>query len=814
MRVPVSWLQEHFEDELSVSEVAERLTLSGIEVEKVFSVGAYDPLVVVCEITKLTPVASTPGVLLLEVSADRTRQIVSNAPGLERGRKLALALPGATVFAEDGALREVEATTLYGQSSEGALCAAAHLGVGSDFATPLALDEGAASGTPLLKLLTASSEWQADQVLLIAILPNIARCQAMRGVAREVSALLSKRLKPFDEPAAFTAGSGVSPSITARDACLALTLTLIDGVRVTDSPPWLQRRLVLAGMTPINNIVDITNYVMLEFGQPTHAYDADKLPSLNLGVRHARPGERLLTLQQAEGDEPLEVPHGVPLITSDDQPVAAAGVIGGRPTSIGAETKRVLLESAAFDFVAIRRAQQALKTFTEASARFSRGVNPELPVVAARRFLELLRETSPDARVLEYGEVSHDIPPKRRLVLSLEQLNESLGAELSLEHAAETLRRGGLTLRVDTAAAALDVEVDNSRLDLTLTCDLIEEIARLEGYDSLSETMPLDPIPEPLHQESLARREHLRDRLVRLGVQEIISYTLNGPGLEAKLHAGRAPLDESSLVRVQNPVSVERSVLRSSLLPGLLATAAHNLRHQPLLRLFEIGPVFAPGSAPNELPLETEELAFLLAGSSARASLHEKEPRAIDFFDAKALCEAMLSGLKLEGVEFEAADRLPYRPGACARVTKGGQVLGMLGAVHPLVLREFELEDHPVFAADFALAALLRDVPGRSLFKDYDRLPSIELDIAVIVAEAVTASALLRVIDAAREPLLRGAEVFDLFRSDQFGAERKAMAVRIRLNAGDRTLEMAEALEIRSRIARAFEKELGATVRE
>ncbi len=814
MRVPFSWLEEHFEDELSLAEVAERLTLSGVEVEQAFGVGAQGALVVVGEITSVTPVAGGSGVQLLEVLADRKRTLVSGAPGLERGKKLALALPGATVFGEDGALREVEATTAYGQSSEGALCSAGHLGIGPDFTTPLVFEASAPVGAPVATVLNASREWRADHVLLLAILPNIARCQAMRGVAREVSALLRKRLKPLAEPAPFTAGAGVTPSITARDACLALTLTLIDNVRVTDSPEWMQRRLVLAGQTPINNIVDITNYVMLELGQPTHAYDAAKLPSLNLGVRHARAGERLLTLQQAEGDEPLEVPAGVPFITSGDQPVAAAGVIGGRPTSIGESTTRVLLESAAFDFVAIRRAQQALKTYTEASARFSRGVNPELPVVAARRFLELLRETSPDARVLEYGEVSHDIPPKRRLVLTLAHLNESLGTELSLESAAESLRRSGLAVTADAARAALDVEVDNSRLDLTLTCDLIEEIARLEGYDSLPETMPHDAIPEPIRQESLARREALRDRLVRLGLQEIISYTLNGPALEAKVHAGRAPLDEKSLVAVLNPVSVERSVLRSSLLPGLLATAAHNLRHQPLVRLFEIGPVFAPGSAPTELPRESEQLAFLLAGTSARSSLHEKEPRALDFFEAKALCEAMLSGLKLEGVKFEAADKLPYRPGACARLVKGDQVLGTLGAVHPLVLREFELEDYPVFAADFELGSLLRDVPGRSLFKDYDRLPSIELDIAVIVAERVTAAALLAVIEAAREPLLRGAEVFDVFRSEQFGAERKAMAVRIRLNAGDRTLEMPEALESRARIARAFEKELGATVRE
>ncbi|HEV8247000.1 MAG TPA: phenylalanine--tRNA ligase subunit beta, partial [Polyangiaceae bacterium] len=669
-------LQEHFEDGLDILEVSERLTLSGIEVEKVWSVGVYDPLVVVGEVASVEPVPGIAGMKRVEVLADRRRQLISNAAGVEPGRKLAVALPGATLFADDGlSLLSVEEATLYGQRSEGALCSTGHLGTGSDFDVPVALEGSSALGSPLFASLSARPEWQADRVLLLSILPNIARCQSLRGVAREVSALLRKPRKALLEPLSFESDQGLSPSITARDACLSLTTTLIEGVTVSDSPDWLRKRLVLAGMTPINNIVDVTNYVMLEFGQPTHAYDADLLPSLDLGVRHARSGDRLLTLQQADGEEPLVVPEGVPLIVSGDRPVAAAGVIGGRPTAISASTRRVLLESAAFELVAIRRAQQALKTFTEASARFSRGVNPELPIVAARRFLELLRLTAPDARVTSYGQVSHGISPARRISLSLSQLNESLGTGFTLAQSADTLRRGGLVVEADARGAALNVQVDNSRLDLTLACDLIEEIARLEGYETLPETMPTDAIPEPLQQDAIARREAVRDRLVRMGLQEIISYSLNGPALEAKLYAGRPSAQPKALVKVLNPVSVERSVLRSSLLPGLLSTAALNLRHQPLCRLFEIGPVFAQGAAAEELPNELSQVALLIAGSSVRSTLHDKKPRDADLFDAKALAQELFDGLRLQGLTFEASDEVPYRPGACARIVRGGEVL-------------------------------------------------------------------------------------------------------------------------------------------
>ncbi|HEY8943602.1 MAG TPA: phenylalanine--tRNA ligase subunit beta [Polyangiaceae bacterium] len=814
MKVPLSWLQEFFADPLDVREVAEKLTLSGIEVEQVQGIGALDPLVVAGEISAVEPVAKFPGVNVLTVMADRRRTIVSTVAGLTPGRTVAVALPGATLFdALELGLLDVQETESYGQRSEGILVHAWNLGLGPDRDRPVEL-VSARPGQSAAEALVNSKLGAADCVLWLAILPNIARCQALVGVAREVAALLGKSLRERVAPPPLHAAGALAPSITAKDACTVLSVTLLENVRVAESPEWLRRRLVLAGMTPINNVVDASNYVMLELGQPTHPYDADRLPSLDLGVRRARAGDRLLTLQQAEGEEPMELPAGVPLIVSNDEPVAMAGVLGGRPSSISAETSRVLLEAAAFEYVAIRRSQQVAKVYSEASARFSRGVNPELPVLAARHFLEVLRETSPDVAVRSFGEASLGVPPPRRIELTVQEIEASLGSAVPLEEAAEALGRLNLGVDAEPSTGRLSVTVGNARADITLPCDLIEEIARIRGYERIPETMPLEPIPERMHDDHRAR-EGLRDALVRAGLQEVISYTMSGPDLEARLYAGHPNAVAPRAPHVLNPVSVERSLLRTSLLPALLQIAAANLRHTPGCRLFEIGPVFAAKDEPGALPAELERVGILLAGRVAEPTLHDREPRPADFFDLRAVLGQVLSDLGIEeGVELQAFDGAPYRPGAAACLRIAGEWIGTLGAVHPRVLAKFELEGHVAIVAELSVEALLARRPARRAYREYDRLPSVELDIAMVLDRSIAAATVRQVARDVGGAWLREVEAFDEFRGDRFGADKKALAIRLRLNAGERTLEMSEALEVRARVARALENTLRAQIRE
>lgn len=815
MKVPVSWLKEYFSSPPDPYEAAERLTLSGVEVEHIQAVGALDPLVVVAELVAERALAGAAGAREFEIRADRTRRLVSTVASLAVGQKVAIALPGATLFSSElTELVEVSASELYGVSSEAVLVSAAGLGIGANTSDPVVLSPSAKPGAKLCEILELSPAAEADLVLHLAILPNIARCQSMVGVAREVSALLCREFKSPPPPAAYSASQKLSPTISAKDAASVLGVTLLVNVEVRRSPRWLERRLVLAGMTPINNVVDASNYVMLEFGQPTHPYDAERLPSLDLGVRRSRAGERLLTLQQEEGQEPMAVPEGVPLIVSGDVPVAVAGVIGGRATSISSATKSVLLEAAAFDYVAIRRSQQAAKIYSEASARFSRGVNPELPAQAARRFIEILRESSPNLEVTGFGEVSLGVPPARTIELSLDELNASLGTAFELDEVVSALGRIEVSLSVDEAKQCLSATVGNARPDLTLPCDLVEEVARLAGYDRIPETVPSEPIPARLHEDTITRREAVRDALVRSGLQEILSYSLNGPELEARLFAGHPDAERPKSVPVINPVSADRSLLRTSLLPALLATAAMNLRHTPVCRLFELGPAFLGTGDPRALPKEEERVALLIAGASALPTLHEQKPRAADFFELKALVFELFSSARLgAGVELVPFAGAPYRPGAGALLQRNGRTYGALGAVHPLVLKAYDLEGAAVFVAELSLAALLADSAPRPVFHEYDRLPSIELDVAMFVQQAVSAGALCDVARRVGGPLLRDVEVFDQFVKPEFG-ERKSIAIRLRLNAGERTLEMAEAVLVRARIARALEAELAAQIRE
>ena len=809
MKVSLSWLGEYFVDPLDAFEVAERLTLAGIEVEQVQAIGVLDPRVVVAQIEAIEPIAGS-GARLLSLRADRLRRVVTTLPGLEVGQRVSLALPGATLF--EGAsveLREIEAGELYGKQSEGALASAADLGMGTDAARPFEPTAGV-PGRPVAEY-TAAQGSRADRVLHLSIVPNIARCQSMLGVAREVRAILSSAAKPEPKVEVPEAGQALDPSIEATDACTSLSVYSIEGVEVKPSPEWIQQRLVLAGMSPINNVVDASNYVMLELGQPTHPYDADRLPSLDLGVRRSRKGDRLLTLQQGESDSPLELPEGVPLIVSNDEPVAVAGVVGGRPTSIHAGTRRVLLESAAFELVAIRKSQQALKISTEASARFSRGVNPELPPVAAARLLQILRESCPQARIVAAGARSLGTPPPRRIALSERALDQSLGVAIGLDQAVACLRRVGLEATVE--GDGLVAVAGNARQDIALPCDLIEEIARITGYDRIPETMPVDPIPEHAPDPSIVARESLRDALVRAGLNEIITYSLTSPELEQRLALSHPEQPRPAAIPILNPASADRSVLRTSLLPGLLEVAALNLRQVSSLRLFEIGPVFLPSD--GTLPDERERAAFLVAGLSAEPSLYDREPRHTDFFDAKAVLEGTLSSLGLRhALSIEPADAVSFRPGAVARVLAGGRDAGAIGAVHPLVLRAFGLEGHSVFVAELELSALLVGASARAIYADFDRLPSIDIDIACIVNGEVTAAAIRDAARGSAGALLREVEIFDVFRGPQIGEGKKAVALRLRLNAGDRTLEMSEALAVRSVVTAALRQGLGATIRE
>lgn len=820
MRLPLGWLGQHVNlstmDPLALSE---RLTIGGVEVESDESIGLLSPLAVVGVVLSREADAR-PGLCWLTVDVGRAEPVLvatrsANLQAAAVGTRIAVALPGAALFApkEGGLLGmlTVAAREMFGRPSGGVGCSAFELGAGEDHSGVLILDGQLAAGTPLSKVLSAMAG--AERVLTVAILPNIARCQSILGSAREVGALAMMETALEVEEAPVVVGSSAQdPQVDDTTLCGRFATALIDGIVVGPSPLWMQRRLLACGQQPRNNVVDVSNYVMLELGQPTHAYDADTLPSLVLGVRRARAGELFKPLVADEDDAPTALPEGIPVITCDDNAVAMAGVMGGFETRVTDATTRLLLESANFDYIAIRRSQAATLTYTEASARFSRGVDPSLVERAIRRSVALLRETCPDIRVVSTGLHSAVSLDDRKLSLTVQQLNGALGTSLDAEQVAAQLGRVGLSVAAD--GDALVVSVPSSRPDITIPSDLYEEVARLHGYDRLPATMPLEPVPTHLPDPGIRIRAEIEDVLVAAGLQQTISYTLSSPELEAKLRAGSASAPVPAYATLTNPNSEDRRVFRRTLLAHLVACTAENLRHTSGFHAFELGVVARPEGGVDGLPVERRQLALVQCGLDTEPSMFHTQPRSVDAHDLVGVVRDLLAHLHIADVQWVAnRDRVGFHPGICADVLVGGEVLGTVGALHPAAAAAFDLAGRKVFVAELDADALVAKVPERFLAPTPPRHPGVRLDISVIVDDSVSAGALEQTLREAASGLLRDVAVFDVYRGTPIPAGRKAVGFRFELGAAERTLAMSEAEAARETIVAALARVYGAELR-
>lgn len=821
MRIPLGWLGTRVPlENVDVADLAERLTFAGIEVDAVDTFGLACPEVV-AGVVRGVEAADRPGLVWLTVDVGRADPVLvaSRAPNLQAavpGACLAVALPGAVLFAVDdsGLLGTlvVKVRELFGRSSGGVGCSRLELGLGTDPAVDhvgVLLLPDSTPGRPVREVLTEAAPG-AETVFTLAILPNIARCQSVLGLAREVAALLRRAPDSTLELAELTCreDSPVAPTSSHIQLCDRFATALVEGVVVRASPGWIQQRLVTAGMNPINNVVDASNLVMLELGLPNHAYDADRLPSLRLHVRPSRPGEPFKALKADADAAPVALPGGLPLITSDDVAVGQAGVMGGYGCRVTQSTTRLLLEAAHFDFIAIRRSQQATLTFTEASARFSRGTDPALPVTTLRRLLWVLGQSCPELRVVEAGLWAPTALAERSIALDTARLRAALGVPLDDDAIRELLELAGL--RVEDAADGAVVWVPTSRQDLERAEDLFEEVARLAGYDRLPATMPAEPVPTHLEDRVLELRDLAVDRLVRSGLQETLHYTLTSAAAEAGLFAGRAP-PTVDFVEVVNPGSQERHLLRRSLLPQLLATAAHNLRHTPTVALFEAGVVMHPERSQGGLPAEPWRLGLVLAGQREQADLHRATADPFTVHDLAGVVTDLADALRVQ-VRFAPADEAPYHPGICAEVLVGDACVGRLGALHPEVHPRFELPEVPVFAAELDLDALLAAAPPRFEAPGPPRFPEVQLDVSVVVGRGVPAGALLHTTRASAGPLLRDVTVFDVYQGPPLPPDARNVGLRLRLGA-DRTLHMEEAEAVRDQVVRALEGAWGAELR-
>jgi phenylalanyl-tRNA synthetase beta chain len=833
MKVPLNWLRDYVPLNLSVPELIDRLTIAGLEVGSVRLFGLPKPeglrtkldepgpvweadKVVTAQILGVDkhPNADKLKLVQLDYGAGTPKQVVTGAPNIsvgDKGQKVVLGLTGCRFF--DGhttpkGIKELKPAELRGVPSDSMVMSNFELGISDEHEGIILLEDEAPVGKPL-------AEYMGDAVLEIDILPNMARCLGMVNVAREVAALTGATScvpEPNPKTHLKSIEGRVKIQIDDPKLCGRYAAILIENVRIKPAPGWMKRRLIYSGVRSISNIVDITNYVMLEFGQPLHAFDYDVLVQRAGGkpptiiVRPAKAGEVLKTL---DGVDRTLAPENL-VIADEKGAIALAGVMGGAETEVSDKTTTILLESANFDYVSIRRTARQFDLFSEASTRFSRGIHTEVAKTAALRAAELMQQHA-DGTVLSGIADSYPAPtPGQTISLKRSEIRRLLGLEIPPKEVERILTALNFTL-APQGEEGWQVTAPPYRTDIQAgAADLIEELARIQGYDRIPATMLSGELPPQKNQTTLAREERVRDLLATLGLQEIITYSLTGKELEAKLGI------TGEYVELKNPVAPERAVMRKSLLPGLLTVAEQNLRHAPSARLFELGPVYLP-DAKNLLPTEPRRLSIVLAGHRAVAAWDDvqgQKPREVDFYDLKGIVESLFAQLHLDGVKYLHVPDVSFlHPARSAEVKLGDESLGVFGELHPKTAIGLGVKDKKVLVADLNLEAILAKIPERFAFQPVSSFPPALRDIAVIVDENVTNEKVVAEILTAGGTLLKRATLFDLYRGDSIPSGKKSLAYALCYQSNEGTLADKEIDKAHKKVEDRLKHVLKASIR-
>lgn len=801
MLVSYRWLKEYTDIPWSPQELAERLTMSGAKVEGVHTPDNELAGVVVGLIRTLErhPEADKLSVCSVDVG-DKVVTVITGAPNAKAGTHVPVALPGATLPGTD---TPVQAVSFRGIRSEGVLCSEAELQVGDDASGLMLLTDEARPGTPLATVLGLD-----DAVIEFEIYPNRPDCLSVVGIAREVSALTgaSLHLPAQAQERRGRSGPAVEVRVQAPDLCPRYCCQVVENVTVGPSPLWMQQRLRAAGMRPINNVVDVTNFVMLELGQPLHAFDLEKLEGPVIIVRRAEEGESITTIDGTDAN----LPSDALVIADKARPVALAGIMGGANSEVGQATRHVLLEAATFHPTSVRRTARRMGMRTEASNRFEKGLDVNLPLWALERAAQLLAEVAGGDPSPQISDAAQPVPEERRISLRPERVNHVLGTDLSVNEMKRTLR--ALHLCVDeTGDGRLQVDIPSSRGDLEREIDLIEEVARIHGYENIPSTLPTGMSSHGGQNEPLPQLDQLRHRLTAAGVSEAMTYSFMSPR-----SLGHLRLPEHHLflqaIPILNPLSEEQSLLRTTLLPNLLEVLARNARRQAAsVRLFEIGSVFHPKALPlTTQPQERPTLGIALMGEQSRTGFGDPE-REVDFYDLKGLVEAALAVLGVAWRPVAVSDYEPFHPGRCAGIECDGVVVGHFGEVHPDVLDAFDISRRAL-VAEIALSPLL----GRRTeirYSPIPRHPAVQRDLALLAPLELSAERIERVIRQEGEPLLQDVHLFDVYQGKQVPAGYRSLAYALVIQAPDRTLTDDEVLSVQQRILARLESDCGVRVR-
>ena len=797
MNVTLNWLKAYIDFDLSPSQLADRLTMLGVEVESIKQLGTELEGVIVGSVTSVRPHPNADKLVLCQVDIGGTEalQIVCGAPNVREGMLVPVATIGTTLPVG----LTIKRAKLRGETSQGMLCSEKELGLSDDAAALMELSTDIPLGTPLSEALRLD-----DIVFELEITPNRPDCLSLIGVAREIRAETGNPLKL---PTVELKESGInvrdltSVTIDASDLCPRYAARVIQGVKVAESPTWLQQRLEAVGIGVINNIVDVTNFVLMEYGQPLHAFDYHKLTENRIVVRRATDSEQITTLDEVE----RELTPDMLVIADAEKPVALAGIMGGYDSEITETTCDVLLESAYFNPSSVRATAKALGISTEASYRFERGADPGVVLAALDRAAQLIAKLA-DGTICEGTvDVYPGQHPLTQIQLRPERVNFLLGTTLEPTEMVQILDR--LDFDVDATGETYQIIVPTFRSDVTREIDLIEEIARVYGYDNIPTTLPKGDIPVPISNPKTEVGMRIKHFLLAAGMMEAVNYSFCDPNCFDRIRLNADDPLRNTL-KLRNPLSPEMSVLRTTLTPGLLENAQHNRNHQiDTIALFEIGSVFVHDGEEKE----PERVTGVLAGQVGEG-VYSDPHRSPDFFDIKGLVEGILEVCGTVDWTLQKADVPTFHPGRNAEVLLGDRRLGVFGEVHPEVLENYDLP-YKAYLFDFDLEGLANAAAFAKRFEPISIYPKVARDLAIVVDKEILSDMPTELIYTTGGDSVDSVRLFDVYEGEQVPEGKKSLAYTITYHSATETLTDKAVNALHDKVVKHLNRELGAELR-
>jgi phenylalanyl-tRNA synthetase beta chain len=799
MKIPLSWLKKYIDIQQAPSEIAHTLTMLGLEVESVDSFSPSFDNVVIGEVTGCSKHPNADNLQVASVTDGEVLvQVVCGAPNCRKGLKTAFCRVGGTIEEESGKVFKVKKAKIRGVESFGMLCSEKELRLSEDHEKIIELPEDAETGADLKKLYE-------EDVLEVALTPNLGYTASLLGVARELSAALRIPYKRPDakivEESDTIAAEKVSVEIHDDEKCPRYACRLVENAAVGPSPLWLQQALGKVGIRSVNNIVDVTNYVLMEMGHPLHAFDFDKVDGGEIHVRAAKEGEVIKTLD--EKNRTLQ--EGFLLICDKSQPIALAGVMGGFDSEVSGATVNVLIESAAFEPGIIRKASKHYGLISEASKRFERGCDPNNVLPALDRAAALMREVSGGKIAKGFiDEKKRDFKPQI-ISCRVGRTNDILGTRLSSGEVEDVFDRLGFSAEWKDSDT-LEVEVPTYRVDVSGEIDLIEEVARIYGYDNIPKSAGRYVGSDTPHAPIFLFERKTRERLIAEGLQEILTCDLISPEQVKLVQEGA--ITEDLIIRVKNPSSLDQSVLRPSLMPGMLQVVKYNQDRQMLhLSAFEIGRVHFH----KEDQFREQSAAGILLTGAAQPYYYKEKPRDVDFYDLKGIFENVMRALSVSGLEFVKSDLNAFHPGRQASAKVGDMTIATLGEIHPRVTREVGIAQK-VYYAEFNLHDLLQVRAERKKMHEIPLYPSSSRDWTITMIEEEPVDSIFKAISSLGSNLLEDTFLLDIYRSERIGKGRKNVTIRLVYRSQDKTVSQQDVDQEHSRLTEETLKLLGKSV--